>query len=139
MNAIPKPLWAGENYTTYGDIINSFGYEVVIEKDFGDYQGDFCYILKDGNRIGYLIVGYGSCSGCDALQDAEPFCMCETDCVCDWSRVVNLRNSLLREVKWESPENALPENQWWLYEDRMKDWLFSAYESAIKALDGEQG
>ena len=139
MSITPKPLWANNDYVTYGEIVKSFGYEVVAEEDFGDFQGDFCYILKDGNRIGYLIVGYGSCSGCDALQDATPFCLCDHDCICDWSNVVQLRDSIFNSIKWESPDNALPENHWWVHEDGVKEWLVSAYESAVKALDGEQG
>lgn len=40
----------------------------------GDYQGDYIFRVRerpgDGGRLGYVVVGYGSCSGCDAYEAA---------------------------------------------------------------------
>ena len=60
-----------EGYFThpyYAELINAFGYEVVSVKDSGDYQGDYFYILRNGSSFGWLVFGYGSCSGCDSMQ-----------------------------------------------------------------------
>lgn len=54
-------------YLTYDDIIKSFGVKVVGEFHDGSYQGDSYYVVKDGERFGYISFAYGSCSVCDAL------------------------------------------------------------------------
>lgn len=59
-----------EFYGGYDDIVMSFGYEIVLETSHGDYQGDLFYLLKDGDKYGFLNVGYGSCSGCDVLHSS---------------------------------------------------------------------
>jgi len=59
------------------------------KSDDDDYQGDSRLLFKDGERYGYLIFGWGSCSGCDALQAC-----------CDESEVEKLRYQLLHEIKW---------------------------------------
>lgn len=38
------------------------------EADCGEYQGDSYLIIKNDDKYGYLNFGWGSCSGCDALQ-----------------------------------------------------------------------
>lgn len=48
----------------YERIYRALG-SVVWEEDFGDYQGD-TLVLYEGFRT--LTFGWGSCSGCDALQ-----------------------------------------------------------------------
>ena len=54
--------------TDYTSILNQFGY-IVIKVDDDDYQGD-SRVLYEGykDEVGYLQFGWGSCSGCDALQ-----------------------------------------------------------------------
>jgi hypothetical protein len=52
----------------YGPMLDSFGYETLLQVDDHDYQGDSRLLYKDGGRIGYLNFGWGSCSGCDSLQ-----------------------------------------------------------------------
>jgi hypothetical protein len=55
-------------------------FDVVVDENIGDYQGDTLIVLK--NRLdyswdtpeekwGFLVTGYGSCSGCDAWENAE--------------------------------------------------------------------
>lgn len=56
----------------YSPIIESFG-RVLIRVDDDDYSGDtFALLNKDGD-IGFLQFGWGSCSGCDALQDCNSY------------------------------------------------------------------
>lgn len=53
----------------YDMLVDSFGIESLIHVDDDDYQGSTYILLRDGNRYGILIFGWGSCSGCDTLQD----------------------------------------------------------------------
>jgi hypothetical protein len=54
----------------YGDIVRTFEHEILLESHDNDYQGDSRYLLRDNDTgaYGYLNFGWGSCSGCDALQ-----------------------------------------------------------------------
>jgi hypothetical protein len=51
----------------YTPMLEQFG-EILIKVDDDDYQGDSYLIYKKKNSYGYLRFGWGSCSGCDALQ-----------------------------------------------------------------------
>ena len=42
--------------------------EVAVRVDDSDYQGDTRVLLKKDEKWGFLVIGWGSCSGCDALQ-----------------------------------------------------------------------
>jgi len=61
-----------EGYSTgdYYPILESFG-EILVQSDDDDYQGDSRVLYRDADRYGILIFGWGSCSGCDALQAAD--------------------------------------------------------------------
>lgn len=91
MNDI-ESLWHNETYPWfdghYNTLVEDFG-EIVLEADFGYYQGDYIYIFKSGWGYGFLIVGYGSCSGCDMLQSCESL-----------DSVLELQESLRNGVKW---------------------------------------
>lgn len=63
---------------SYTSVLPLFGYDIAAEEDLGDYQGDWVGLIKrnyDANygfpEWGFLVVGYGSCSGCDAWQAAD--------------------------------------------------------------------
>lgn len=51
----------------YNPIIRSFGH-VIVQVDEKAYQGDTYVLLGKDDRYGFLVFGWGSCSGCDALQ-----------------------------------------------------------------------
>jgi hypothetical protein len=55
---------------SYDAIVSHFG-DVVFSKDFGSYQGDTFYVIENNSKFGYVVIGYGSCSGCDTLQAIE--------------------------------------------------------------------
>ena len=42
--------------------------QVLVDVTEGSYQGDYWYLLRRGEDV---TVGYGSCSGCDALEAVE--------------------------------------------------------------------
>lgn len=61
----------------------------MLQVDDNDYQGDSRLLFRDGNRIGVMIFGWGSCSGCDALQ------ACQT-----YAGIEELRTELHNGVHW---------------------------------------
>jgi hypothetical protein len=79
-----------EGYWSYSDLIDSFEVEVLHQVDMNDYQGDSWLVLRDGSRYGYLVFGWGSCSGCDALEAAHDSL---TDVTC-------LRDDLWNSIQW---------------------------------------
>ncbi len=81
----------------YMPMLESMGHEILLKVDDRDYQGDSRIVFKDGERYGIWIFGWGSCSGCDALQGCES--MDEVD---------ELRTRLCDQVKWfDSKEECL--------------------------------
>lgn len=62
------------SFHNYQPIIESFG-PILVQVDQNDYQGD-SYVVY-GNSwdapIRYLVFGWGSCSGCDALQGCNSY------------------------------------------------------------------
>ena len=121
-----KPAWVTSDYgTSYEDLVKSWGHEIVDQEEFGSYQGDLIYILRDGDRHGLLVIGYGSCSGCDELEARQPW-----DDEGDWSGVIALADELRQDVHWEADKGALmawvgahPESHWWAYDNSIRQWL----------------
>ena len=56
--------------SNYQPIIDEFG-NVLIQVDDHDYQGDSRVMYEKDGKYGFLIFGWGSCSGCDSLQACE--------------------------------------------------------------------
>jgi hypothetical protein len=69
--AFPDLIDQDEGFKTYSisyySLAEEFG-EIVETQDIGFYQGDILFLLKDGEKYGFLVQGYGSCSYCDALE-----------------------------------------------------------------------
>ena len=81
----------------YGTMLNSFGYENILQVDDDDYQGDSRVLFRDGIRFGYLNFGWGSCSGCDSLQACSSY-----------EELEDLRTELHDSIKWyETSKEAL--------------------------------
>lgn len=54
----------------YGEVLAQVNdMKLVSFEEDGGYQGEYCVVLKDGDRLFYFIDSYGSCSGCDWLED----------------------------------------------------------------------
>ncbi len=62
-------FWGPSDYTP---IINSLG-KVLFSMDAGSYQGDTFALLTNGTQYGILVLGWGSCSACDALRACSSF------------------------------------------------------------------
>lgn len=101
----------------YGALINSMGFETLLQVDDSDYQGDSRLILRDGNRYGMLIFGWGSCSGCDALQACESF-----------KEIEELRESLFNSILWYDSKEELHA----FIRDRDWDLQYSWHEQETK-------
>lgn len=89
----------------YYPLIKSLGYDVLMKVDDVDYQGDSRFLLKKGNKFGLLIFGWGSCSGCDALQACESY-----------EAIEDLRDLLHDQIVWKDSAKEL------LHYIKAKDW-----------------
>lgn len=66
-------LFTNPSYNSdYDPIIKSFG-DVLLRIDSDGYEGDTRVLLTNGSRYGYILFGWGSCSGCDALQSCNTY------------------------------------------------------------------
>lgn len=60
--------------TDYGDMLATVNdLELVSYEEAGDYQGEYLAVLKDKNRLFYYSGSFGSCSGCDWLEDERDY------------------------------------------------------------------
>lgn len=118
----------------YSDLIESAGLTVVSEKDFGDYQGDLVFHLvqntPEGAAHGILIQGYGSCSGCDALEAATPSFWDLEDADehghhPDLENVFALRDQMVASVAWHGTEawekitSETENTDWWYFDEEL--------------------
>ncbi len=104
-----RDIVASEYGVTYDGLIDSMEVERLVEVSDDDYQGSTRILVRDGDRYGVVEFGWGSCSGCDALQaigygdDVEP-------------GHVELRDEIWNGIHWE-PDIASMVT--WL---RERDW-----------------
>jgi len=85
-------FWGFEDYQP---LLESLG-EILIQVDDNGYQGDSRVLYKKGRKVGWLQFGWGSCSGCDALQGCTTF-----------EEADNLIKELHNSIKWFTPKQAL--------------------------------
>ena len=113
---------------SYDDLVGEFG-DILLSVSEDNWQGDTWYLLQSGTRYGYLSVGWGSCSGCDALQGADT-----------WEEVNELQDSLRDHIHWEVGPDGLLE--WMKEHDWKGDYIGSAPDhaqflrEALQLLDG---
>lgn len=91
-------LYGRPRYTwcDYQPMLYMFG-DIVIQVDDDDYQGDTRVLYNDGGKIGFLRFGWGSCSGCDALQRCN-----------DYDELQELCDRLQNDIMWfDTPKEAL--------------------------------
>lgn len=62
---------------TYNGLMSHVG-EILVHRRYGSYSGDHFYLLRrrmaDDARFmeyGWVVVGFGSCSACDALEGCD--------------------------------------------------------------------
>lgn len=130
-----RPSWLSDNYPSYGELVESMGYTILATETFGSYQGDLAWIFLDENgRAGWLMQGYGSCSGCDHLESISYSVGADYDTgEGDWSVIIGFRDEMREAIHWEPSQSALaawlatameqPDgNHWWSYDDEVKRW-----------------
>lgn len=115
--------------TTYADLLVASGLTIEVSEEFGDYQGDAIAVVKDEDgRLGIAVWGYGSCSGCDHLQNiAMGF---DDDF---WIAADKYAQEMRDSAVWANDGESLQElaarrlvageGDWWMYEDEMKEWV----------------
>lgn len=72
----------------YQPMVEEFG-QIIVQGQNRDYQGDTWILYRKGGKYGYLCFGWGSCSGCDALQSCNTI-----------EDVQDLMDSLYVSIKW---------------------------------------
>lgn len=114
---------ARELYEGYWDdyqpMLDEFG-EILVQVDDNDYQGDSFLIYRNNSQYGLLTFGWGSCSGCDALQACDNI-----------NEVQELMNSLYDSITWFNSLQELKdyisnddiiELKWYYYSDIFKSF-----------------
>lgn len=111
-----------KDYPSYEDVINSFGVEVVAIECMGSYQGDYAVALRDSNKVGFLMFGYGSCSGCDSLA------ACDTD-----EELESLQSRLFESISWGDDFKKLVEDRagWYTFDH---EWV-AVKKKLLKAME----
>ena len=116
---------------TYHEGFKSLGFEILEWVTFGTYQGDYAVILKEDDTLGFVVIGYGSCSGCDALE------ACNSN-----EEYRELMHSVIQSIYWGTQEELLSkindkydDNNWYRYDDDFSQNKSKLIEALIK---GEQ-
>ena len=99
-------------------MLNEFG-EILIQVDEEAYQGDSFLLYKNDNKYGFLAFGWGSCSGCDALQ------ACDTI-----GEVQELMDRLYNDIIWFDSLQELEDYmcnpnlilEWYYHDDVFKEF-----------------
>lgn len=92
-----KPLTENEwNEWSYSDLIDAMQVQIIHQVNQGAYEGETYVLIRDGDRYGLLIFGWGSCSGCDALE------ACVTI-----EEATDLLLKLWNDIHWESSSDDM--------------------------------
>ena len=110
-----SPPYSDKPY--YDDLVGELGDIIHSVRESG-WQGDTWYILQSGDRCGYLSVGWGSCSGCDALEGADT-----------WEEVNELQDEFRGSIHWEDGPDGLL--RWMQEHDWGGDYTASSRDHAI--------
>lgn len=121
--------------TSYREIVKSFGVEITSWTVTGSYQGDYVVGVARPGEVGFVVIGYGSCSGCDALQ-ARDWHGGYPDLAYRFEHAPGLKalaDSIERSIRWFPSVEELREfvggtgdreaNDWYWYDDEVKTAL----------------
>ena len=97
---------------SYDSLVASAG-TIIKDWHIGAWQDDYVYLLKNGNKFGFTVVGYGSCSYCDALEG------CEND-----DQVEELKEEIVKGIFWGTAEEV--EN--YAINDHANRWYYHEHE-----------
>lgn len=96
----------------YFDLLQYAGLTVLDSRRFGKNKGDLVYVVTREGRYGIVIVGFGSCTGCDVLRSLQP-----PPGVTSWDPE-NLAQIEL--FAWETAANTR-----WGSRAELNEWLFT--------------
>lgn len=108
----------GEYWWDYTPMLEEFG-DILLREDDEGWQGDSFLIYHNDNKYGYLSFGWGSCSGCDALQSCKTI-----------SEVQELMDSLYNEIEWYESIKELKES----FDDTDWELKWEGHSSAFQRL-----
>lgn len=101
----------------YREMLEAEEIEILAWETFGSYQGDYAVVVKRNDLLGFIVIGYGSCSGCDALEG------CDTQEEYD-----SLMLGVLSSIQWGGPEairskitNLFDDNNWYRHDEGFVD------------------
>ena len=113
--------------------------KILVWEEVGSYQGDYFVLVEGPDRnYGFTVIGYGSCSGCDAL--------CGSSYGSNRSTVINgicdLFKGIRDGVHWENTKKDMKKYLAKEYDKEMKDTYFSnekervaTWKKILKALE----
>lgn len=96
---------------SYDEIVATQG-EVLGDWVVGSWQGDYVYLLKNDDRYAFTVIGYGSCSGCDALE------ACSND-----EEFNELKEDIIKGIVWGTKQEVhdyifnQEANRWYFHEE----------------------
>ena len=117
-----KEIYEHDRFSSWYDyqpMLDEFG-EILIQVDEEGYSGDSFLIYKNDSKYGLLVFGWGSCSGCDALQ------ACDTI-----DEVQELMDGLYNDIIWFDSlqelkdylsDDSSEELKWYYYSDIFKEF-----------------
>ena len=107
-----KTLFTTEEEATYEEAFKRLGYKILTWETFGSWQGDYAAILEKDGKLGFVVIGYGSCSGCDSLQAVGWFFYSYLEE--NYNKVLELDKDLRRllheiekEIVWGTPSELV--------------------------------
>lgn len=103
-------------YETYESLLSAH-FPSVTEIVTGSYQGDLVFRVEDEDgRLGYLVWGYGSCSGCDELEAVYG------DEVAEQQIGEDMRDAVFFGTVAEIRDHALTQNgnRWYAYNGEVR-------------------
>lgn len=104
---------------------------------FGQHQGDYAAVVTKEGKIGFVVIGYGSCSACDAY-----FAASSCDNKEDKKRLLtDLTYSVINSIFWSTPKevadkirNLGQDNNWYRHEETFKAKVNTLSKVALSAL-----
>lgn len=124
------------------------GFDVVADERFGSYSGDYVVIYKDPlheynltthkyiPHVGVLVIGFGSCSGCDELEAVN--WIDEDELWWDVGGIREIATRMHRDIKWYSSTEVLEahmliQNPWHWHDDAIKSFIRENVAEALSA------
>lgn len=103
----------------YKPMLENLCDELLLKVDDRDYSGDSRVLMRDASgRYGLLIFGWGSCSGCDALQSCRSY-----------EEIQLLMDHLALEIHWE--DSAALMHSYITHKDWELEYSWNAKETRV--------